>query len=184
MTWITFCSLGFLPATSFVFRHFRCVLESYSQHSVNASDVSVAPAADQRSHDHEVSAAGPALLLLLSPGPVPRSCTPTRSPQRLGPRCREQPQPRLAPLSRVLRFLAHPLLGTGPHRTEARPLHACPQYHFLPPSSPQPTAFLTGSGWGTCPSLNKGLGHSAPKQPEGVATQRALMVPDGRRAPS
>lgn len=37
LTWITFLNLGFFPATSFVFPHFRCILESYSQHSINAS---------------------------------------------------------------------------------------------------------------------------------------------------
>lgn len=39
LTWITFFSLGFFPATSFVFPHFRCILESYSQHSINASKI-------------------------------------------------------------------------------------------------------------------------------------------------
>lgn len=39
LTWITFLSSGFFPATSFVFPHFRCILESYSQHSINASKI-------------------------------------------------------------------------------------------------------------------------------------------------
>lgn len=37
LTWIKFISLGFFPATSFVFPHFRCILEPYSQRSINAS---------------------------------------------------------------------------------------------------------------------------------------------------
>lgn len=39
LTWITFLSLGFYPATSFVFPHFRCILESYPQHPVNANRI-------------------------------------------------------------------------------------------------------------------------------------------------